>query len=121
MTMVGASMASGLVGMSRHDVLIVITKPPFATNSIRAAQEGHEVGAFVIVVTDTHTCPALAHASANFIVPTESQHYFSSYASTIVLCEIMMGMLASRAGPSAQARITNVENRNRRLGEVWDG
>lgn len=116
----GASLASGLVGISERDVLIVVTKPPFARNSIAAAQEAHREGAFVIVITDTHTCPALLHASAHFIVPTTSQHFFSSYASTLVLCEILIGMLAARAGSPASARIADVENKNRRLSEIWD-
>ncbi|WP_394196083.1 MurR/RpiR family transcriptional regulator [Litoreibacter albidus] len=115
----GASLASGLVGLSDADVLIIMTKPPFATKAINAAQEARKAGAFVIVVTDTHTCPALVHASAYFIVPTDSPHFFSSYASTLVLCEIMIGMLAARAGDPARARIADVESRNRRLGEVW--
>ncbi|MGC1504922.1 MAG: SIS domain-containing protein [Sulfitobacter sp.] len=115
----GASLASGLVGMSEQDVLIVMTKPPFASNAINAAREAHDVGAFVIVITDTHTCPALEHASAHFIVPTTSPHFFSSYAATVVLCEVLMGMLAGRAGAPAMARIAEVEVRNRRLSEVW--
>lgn len=117
----GASLSSGLEGMSNVDVIIVITMPPFATNSLKAAQEAVVTGAFVLVITDTHTCPALVHASASFIVPTDSQHFFSSYASTLVLAEIMIGMLAGRAGAPARERIADVEQRNRRLSEVWDG
>ena len=117
----GASLASGLVGLSDQDVVIVMTKPPFAINAINVAREAHEAGAFIIVITDTHTCPALIYASASFIAPTESQHFFSSYASTLVLCEIMIGMLAGRAGAPARSRIADVELRNRRLNEVWDG
>ncbi|GAA6176221.1 MurR/RpiR family transcriptional regulator [Sulfitobacter pacificus] len=117
----GASLASGLVGMSDQDVMIVMTKPPFASNAINAAREAHDAGAFVIVITDTHTCPALVHASAHFIVSTESQHFFSSYAATVVLCEVLIGMLAGRAGAPAMDRIAEVELRNRRLSEVWAG
>lgn len=117
----GASLGSGLVGMSDADVLIVITKPPFASNSIEAAREASEDGAFVVVITDTHTCPALVYASASFIISTQSNHFFSSYASTLVLSEIMIGMLAARSGSSARARISEVELRNRRLSEVWAG
>ena len=115
----GASMASGLVGISEQDVFVVITKPPFATLTIKAAEEAAASGAYVIVITDTHTCPALIFASASLIVPTESSHFFSSYASTLVLSEVMIGMLASRAGPSARTRIAEVEDRNRTLNEVW--
>ena len=98
-----------------------MTKPPFASTAINAAREAHDAGAFVIVITDTHTCPALVFASAQFIVPTESRHFFSSYAATVVLCEGMIGMLAGRAGAPAMARIAEVELRNRRLSEVWAG
>ncbi|MEH6833066.1 MULTISPECIES: MurR/RpiR family transcriptional regulator [Falsihalocynthiibacter] len=115
----GASLGSGLVGLSEQDVLIIITKPPFASNSIKAARVASEDGAFVVVITDTHTCPALAFASASFIVPTKSRNFFSSYASTLVLCEIMIGLLAGRAGAPVRARITEVENKIRRLNEVW--
>lgn len=115
---VGASLASGLEGLSDQDVLIVITKPPFSSMSVNAAREAHDAGAFVIVITDTHTCPALMYAAATFIVPTASQHFFSSYAATLVLAEIIVGMLASRTGPRARQRIRDVEDRNHRLGEV---
>lgn len=117
----GASLASGLVGLQKDDALIVITKPPFASQSILAAKEAQDCGAYVIVITDTHSCPALAHASEGFIIPTESQHFFSSYAATLVLAESIIGMLASRAGPDARERINLVEDRNRRLNEVWGG
>jgi DNA-binding MurR/RpiR family transcriptional regulator len=117
----GASMASGLVGLSDKDILILITKAPYAQMTVRAALEAQKAGAFVIVITDNHACPALVHASISFIVPTKSQHFFSSYASTLVLCEIMIGSLAARSGAPARARIAEVENRNRRLNEVWDG
>ncbi len=116
----GASLASGLVGISDQDVFIVMTKPPFANSALNAARAAHEAGAFVIVITDTHTCPALAHASAQFITPTQSRHFFSSYAATLVLCEIMIGMLAGRAGAPAITRIAEVETSNRHLNEVWE-
>jgi DNA-binding MurR/RpiR family transcriptional regulator len=117
----GASVASGLVGLTVKDVLVIITKPPFAAPSIAAARAAAESGAFVLVITDTHTCPALTFASASFIVPTGSPHFFSSYASTLVLSEVLVGMLAARAGQPARDRIEEVENQNRRLREVWAG
>jgi DNA-binding MurR/RpiR family transcriptional regulator len=117
----GASLASGLVGLSSKDVLIVITKPPFASKSINAAKEAFDAGAYVVVITDTHTCPALAYASDSFIVPTQSPHFFSSYTTTLVLCEILIGKLAAISDASARHRIAEVENKNRRLSEVWDG
>ncbi|KJS11738.1 MAG: hypothetical protein VR78_12600 [Hoeflea sp. BRH_c9] len=116
---VGTSLGSGLVGLAASDVLIVITKTPYATQSILAAEDAHAAGVFVIVLTDNHSCPALKYASAAFIVPSDSPHYFSSYAGTLVLTEVLTGMLASRAEGAALDRIAAVEIRNRRLKEVW--
>lgn len=117
----GASLGSGLTGLDARDALIVVTKPPFSTRSIATAELAAERGAYVIVITDTHACPALRHASAGFVVPTDSPHFYSSYTATMVLVETMVGMLVGRAGPAARERIAQVEESNRRLSEVWAG
>lgn len=111
----GMSLGSSLIGVGDQDTLIVITKPPFADISIQIAEVASSQGAFVIVITDTYRCPALVHASASFIVPTESPHFFSSYVSTLALAESLVGMLAARAGPAARERIGKIEEANCRL------
>ncbi|MGR3462564.1 MAG: MurR/RpiR family transcriptional regulator [Roseovarius sp.] len=117
----GASLGAALAGLDARDALLVITKPPFSTRSIEAAHLAAAQGAYVVVITDSHACPALRHASAGFVVPSDSPHFYSSYVATLVLVEAMIGMLVSRAGPAARARIARVEESSRRLGETWDG
>lgn len=117
----GASLGAGLADLDARDALIVVTKPPFSTRSIEAAQLAAGQGAYVVVITDSHRCPALRHASASFVVPTESPHFYSSYVTTMVLVEAMIGIMVSRAGPAVHKRIARVEDSSRRLGEVWDG
>lgn len=117
----GASLGGGLVGLDSRDALVIVTKPPFATRAIRAAELAREQGVYVVVITDTYACPALRHASAGFVVPTDSPHFYSSYVATLFLAETMIGMLVSRAGPAARERIAQIEQRNHRLEEVWDG
>ncbi|TLP46859.1 MULTISPECIES: MurR/RpiR family transcriptional regulator [Cohaesibacter] len=116
----GASLSSSLVGLSEEDALIIITKSPYARRSILAAQMAHEAGAYVFVITDKHSCPALEFSSSYFIVPTDSPQFFSSYAATLVLIETIVGMLVHRAGKEARARIEEVETRNHLNGEFWD-
>ncbi|RSK31631.1 MurR/RpiR family transcriptional regulator [Rhodovulum iodosum] len=115
----GASLATAISDLSPRDSLIVLTKPPFARRSILAAEMAAERGAHVVVVTDTHACPALQHAEHGFILPSDSPQFFSSYAASLVLAETIVGMLAARAGPEAKARIEAVETRNHRLEEFW--
>ncbi|MBK5932587.1 RpiR family transcriptional regulator [Rhodovulum imhoffii] len=116
----GGSLANALADLGAEDVFLVLTKPPFARRSICAAQMAAGQGAYVIVITDTHACPALKHASAGFILPSESPQFFSSYAASLVLAETIVGMLVARAGPCAKTRIEEVETRNHRLEEFRD-
>ncbi|WP_375175482.1 MurR/RpiR family transcriptional regulator [Pseudooceanicola sp.] len=116
----GASIGGGLSGLDNRDVLIVVTKPPFADRAIRAAGLARKQKVHVIVITDTHSCPALQHADTRFIVATNSPHFYSSYVVTMFLVESLIGMLVSRSGPAARARIAEVEDANRVLAEVWD-
>ncbi|NSX54352.1 MurR/RpiR family transcriptional regulator [Parasulfitobacter algicola] len=113
------SLGSGLVALDPRDALIVISKPPFAQRALNAAELARENGVFVVVMTDTHACPALRHASTGFIIPTESPHFQSSYTATVFLIETILGMLADKDANSRD-RITKIETINRRLHEVAD-
>ena len=116
----GASLSSAMVGLNEQDAVLIITKAPYARRSVMAAQMAADAGAYVIVITDKHSCPVLDYAGAYFIVPTESPQFFSSYAATLVLVETIVGMLVSKAGAKAHARIEEVETRNHQSGEFWD-
>ncbi len=116
----GASLGAGITGLGTEDVLIIVTKPPFSAQAIRAAALAQEQDVYVVLITDSLGCPALKHASARFIVPTDGPHFYSSYVVTMFLVETLIGVLISRSGPEARARIAEVEDANRILAEVWD-
>lgn len=116
----GASIGGGLTGLGESDALIIVTKPPFSDRAIRAAELAQAQGVFVVLITDTHTCPALKHADARFIVSTESPHFYSSYVVTLFLVEVLIGMIVGQAGDDARKRVAEVERANRILAEVWD-
>jgi DNA-binding MurR/RpiR family transcriptional regulator len=116
----GASLGGGLTGLDNHDALIIVTKPPFADRAIKAARLAQDRGVYVIVITDTNTCPALSAASAGFVLPTASPHFYSSYVTTLFFVEALIGLIVSRSGDAAKARIAEVENTTRLLAEVWD-
>lgn len=116
----GSSLGGGIAGLGNADVMIIVTKPPFAERSIAAAKLAQQQGVYVVLITDTLTCPALKHASARFIVPTQSPHFYSSYVVTLFLVECLIGVLVGRSGSSARRRIAEVEEANKVLAEVWD-
>lgn len=114
----GLTTGAAVTGIGAGDAMLVITKPPFSSTSIRAAERAAAQGAFLVTITDSYACPALPIADAGFVVPTDSSHFYSSYVATIALVEALAGLLVSRAGPEAQARIAEVERNQRELGEV---
>lgn len=117
----GASLGAGLAGLTAQDVLIIITQAPFSPRAARAAELARENGVFVVVITDSHTCPALKYASAGFITPSQTPHFFSSYTASLFFVETLMGLLARIGGEASRKRIAEVEQSNRRLQEVSDG
>ena len=113
----GATLGSTLAGITSADTVIVLSKHPYAHRSVRAAKVAAGNGAQVIVLTDSHAFPGLQFANYHFIQRTESPHFFSSYAATLVLIETITGMLVARAGAEAEARIQEVDRHNRLLDE----
>ena len=113
----GATLGSTLAGLNDEDTVLVISKHPYAHRSVRAAEAAAGSGAKVIVLTDSHAFPGLQYADFHFIQRTESPHFFSSYAATLVLIETITGMLVARAGSEAEARIQKVDKHNRLLDE----
>lgn len=115
----GASLGSALASIGEGDTLLVVTKTPYAKRAILAAEIARTHGATTIVLTDDHSCPALKHADINFIIPSDSPQFFSSYAATLVLMETLIAMLVARSSEDTSERIREVELRNKGLGEFW--
>lgn len=113
----GATLGSTLAGVDAQDTVLVVSKHPYAHRSVRSAEVAAASGAKVIVLTDSHAFPGLQFADFHFIQRTESPHFFSSYAATLVLIETITGMLVARAGSDAEARIQQVDKHNRLLDE----
>lgn len=116
----GASLGAALSTLRHNDVLLIVTKSPYAKKAVRAAEYASEVGATVIIVSDSHTCPAIKFATFPFIVPSDSPQFFSSYAATLSLLETMIAMLVAQSGEDASQRIRDVERRNQSLGDFWN-
>ncbi len=114
----GASLGSDLVSMDHRDALIIVTKPPFSPKVLNIAKLARKRGVYVVVISDTHTCEALGHASSGFIVPTNGPHFFSSYTATIFLVETIIGQLAALSSADASERVADIELLNIRMQET---
>lgn len=114
----GVTMGSSLARLTKKDVVIVVSKAPYAKRAVLATQMAAERNATIIVLTDSHAFPAIKHAKHVFIQKVESPQFFSSYAATLVLIETLAGMLLSRAGDKAINEIQNIVEQNQRLDEI---
>lgn len=115
----GASLGSAMSDLSENDALLIVTKTPYARRAVVAADMAKQSGTQVILITDSHACPAIRHADSAFIVPSNSPQFFSSYAATIALMETLVAMVVTQSGATATKRIGDVEEKNRKLGEFW--
>lgn len=115
----GTTLAAAVARMNPGDAMLAVSKAPYAHRTIAAVKAAQERGISVVVITDSHTSPALAFADHGFVVPTESPQFFSSYAATLVLIETIVTMLLARAGESAEDMIREAENQIHALGETW--
>ena len=117
----GASFASGLSDLDAGDALVVITNRPMrAARSpqpnwpkIRECLSPSSATDPIVRLSVLPTLP--------FRYPLKPPNFFSSYAATLLLVEVMVGMIVARAGTEASSRIATIEENNRRLQEVWDG
>lgn len=114
----GVTMASSLSRLNSDDVVIVLSKAPYAKRAILATQMAAERKANIILLTNSHTFPAIKHAKHVFIQKIESPQFFSSYAATLVLIETLAGMLLSRTGDKAIEEIQSIAEQNQRLDEI---
>ena len=115
----GTTLAATMARMSPGDTVLAISKAPYARRTIPALRAAREKGLDVIVITDSHTSPALECADHWFVVPTESPQFFSSYVATLVLVETIITMLLARSGDEAEDLIREAEDQIHALGETW--
>ena len=115
----GTTLAATLSRLGPGDAVLALSKVPYARRTIGALRAAKERGVTTVVITDSHSSPALEFADYAFIVPTESPQFFSSYTATLVLIETIVTMLLTKAGPEAEVKIRDAEDQIRDLGESW--
>ena len=115
----GTPLAASMSRLDGRDVVVVLTKAPYARRTILALRAARRQSVLTVVITDSYTSPALEFADHPFIVPAERPQFFSSYAATLVLFETIISMLLARRGDDAEELIRLAENQIHNLGETW--
>jgi len=115
----GTGIAADLSTIGEQDVVLAVSKHPFARCTIEAAKIASDKGAYVVGITDRVDAPILKFTDQGLYVPTESPQFFTSHVATLVLLESLIGMVIRRSGDEAQQQIQAVSQANQLLGEYW--
>jgi len=106
--------------MNEDDVLVAIAMPPCARESIIMADFARGRNVPVIGITNSHTTALAARSDTILIVAMQSPQYFESYVATVLLLEVLIGIVVARGGQKLVNNIDSVERCRRNLGEYWD-
>jgi DNA-binding MurR/RpiR family transcriptional regulator len=106
-------------GISSKDALLAVSLSPYSSSTHRAAQFAHDSGAKIIAITDTEFSPVARLANTAILVSTESPSFFDTISPALAAAEVLVAMVASRAGPNVPKRVREHEKRLRDAGAFW--
>ncbi len=114
-----ASAAAHMAGISKKSAAIALGMTPFAATTLKLTEMARERGACVLAITDDRSGPLAILADHVVLAPSESPQFFPSHISSLLVMEILIGMLMIRAGSSAVSRVQGVEDIRNAIGETW--
>ena len=117
----GTGIAADLSTLNEHDVVLAVSKHPYARCTVETARIARDKGAYVVGITDRVDAPLLQFTDQGLYVSTDSPQFFTSHVATLVLLESLIGMVIRRSGDEAQQHIKSVAQTNQSLGEYWQG
>jgi len=106
--------------MSEADLLLAIAMPPCARESIIMTDFARSRGVSVVGITNSHTTALAARSDTILIVAMQSPQYFESYVATVLLLEVLIGIVVARGGQDLVDNIDRVEQCRQLLGEYWE-
>jgi len=113
-------LADRAVEMGEEDVLLAISMPPSAKESILMAQHARNNGTTVVGITNSRVSPLASRSDHILVVPMQSPQFFESFVSTVLLLETIVGFAVAKGGDAAVRNIEDVERCRRALDEYWE-
>ncbi|MBT9385901.1 MurR/RpiR family transcriptional regulator [Pseudooceanicola sp. CBS1P-1] len=114
----GGVFADDIAEIGPEDAVLAVSMRPSSEFTIRVARAGRAAGAHVVALTDSDAAPLALSAQEVLLIPNRSPMFFDSYLGVTLMLEVLLGFLTMQS-PDAVARIENMENRRRAMGEYW--
>lgn len=113
---------SGIDMMHRinsKDALLAVSFSPYANSTHRIAQLAHEAGAKIVAITDSEFAPVARLANVAILVSTQTPSFFDTISPALATAEVLVALLASRAGSDVPKKIRQHEKHLRNAGVFW--
>jgi DNA-binding MurR/RpiR family transcriptional regulator len=92
-------------GIDSKDALFAVSLSPYANPTHRTAKLGRAVGAAVVAVTDSESSPIAGIANVAILRVGAIAIVLRHHLSGLTAAEILVALLASRAGPDVPKKV----------------
>ena len=116
---VGGSAIDLLKQITDQDALLAVSLSPYAVSTHCVAELAHRAGAKVISITDTEFSPVARLAQVAILVSAQSPSFFDTISPALAASEVLVALLASRAGADVPKKIREHERHLRNAGVFW--
>jgi DNA-binding MurR/RpiR family transcriptional regulator len=115
----GGSGIDRIHGISSKDALLTVALSPYTNSTLRATKLAHDAGASIVAITDNEMSPVAQVAKAAILVSAQSPSFFDTIAPALAAAEIIVALLASRAGAAVPKKVREHEELLRAADVFW--
>ncbi len=105
----GHTLTEDLADLSKDDVIVVISVRPYTRDTVEACAVVRRQGTPIIALTDSYGAPIAGEHDPTFVVATEGAFYFNGLASSLIVIEALLALVARELGQKAVRRLEKME------------
>lgn len=117
----GGSGIDMMHSIGSKDALLAVSLSPYAESTRRATELANSAGASVVAITDAEYSPVARVAKTAILVSARSPSFFDTISPALTAAEIIVALLASRAGPDVPKKVRRHESHLQAAGVFWTG
>jgi DNA-binding MurR/RpiR family transcriptional regulator len=105
----GGTLEMQVRAIEHNDAVLVISFAPYSTEARRVAEAAREVGAKLVVLTDSVVAPIALDADVRLLFSVSSPSFFPSQVGGVAAVESLLEMLVLQSGDASVRQIADSE------------
>jgi DNA-binding MurR/RpiR family transcriptional regulator len=114
------TLADELRGVRPDDAMVAISYDPYTRETVLAARDAADHGAYVIAITDSSVSAIAVVARQVFLVSNSGPTFFRSIASAMALAEALVAFVLAHGGGDSLENLRGTERQLDRYRAYWD-